>query len=60
MESYTKKDGTLGEYKRVTCVDYHKPGKDICNKLLEIGDAYLKHRTYADNVSTVFPEMMFA
>ena len=44
----------------VTRVDYHKPGKDICNKLLEIGDAYLKHRTYVDNVSTVFPEMMFA
>ena len=50
MESYTKKDGTPGEYKRVTRIDYHEPVKDICKKLLEIGDAYLKHRTYVDNV----------
>ena len=56
MESYTKKDGTPGEYKRVARVDYHEPVKNICKKLLETGDTYLKHRTYVDNVSTVFLE----
>ena len=41
---------------RVARVDYHEPVKNICKKLLETGDTYLKHRTYVDNVSTVFPE----
>ena len=57
---YTKKDGTPGEYKRVTRADYHKPVKDIYKKLLENGDAYHKHRTHVNNVSTVFPEMKSA
>ena len=56
MESYTKKDGTPSEYNRITRVDYHESVKNICKKLLETADAYLKHRTYVDNVSTVFPE----
>ena len=60
MELYTKEDGTPGEYKRVARVDYHEPIKDIYKKLLETGNAYLKHRTYVDNVSTVFPEMKSA
>ena len=54
IESSTKQDGTRGEYKRVTPFDYHEPVKDICKKLLETGDAYLKQRTYVDNVLTVF------
>ena len=57
MESYTKKDGTPSEFKRVSRADYHKPVKDICKKLLGTGDDYLKHRTYIDNVTTAFPEM---
>ena len=54
-ESYTKKDGTVGEYKRITRVDHNEPIKDICNIIMEAGDSYLKHRTYVDNVSATFP-----
>ena len=60
MESYTKKDGTPGTYKRITRIDYHESVKAICKKLSETGDAYLKHRTYVDNASTVFLEMKSA
>ena len=60
MESYTKKDGTPSEYNRITRVDYHESVKNICKKLLETADAYLKHRKYAHNVSTVFPETKYA
>ena len=56
-EPYTKKDGTPGQYQRVTRVDHKEPVKDICQKILDTGNAYLKHRTYVDNVSSVFPEM---
>ena len=56
MESYTKKDGTPSEYNRITRVDYHESVKNIRKKLLETADPYFKHRTYVDNVSTVFPE----
>ena len=55
-ESYTKKDGTLGQYQRVTRVEDQESVKDICQKILDIGNAYLKYRTYVDNVSSVFPE----
>ena len=43
IESYIENNGTPGKYKRVTRVDYYKPVKDIFKKLLETGDAYLKH-----------------
>ena len=56
-EPYTKKDGTPGQYQRVTRVNHKEPVKDICQKILDTGNAYLKHRTYVDNVSSVFPEM---
>ena len=38
-------------------MDHKEPVKDICQKILDTGNAYLKHRTYVDNVSSVFPEM---
>ena len=56
-EPYTKKDGTPGQYQRATRVDHKNAVKDICQKILDTGNAYLKHRTYVDNVSSVFPEM---
>ena len=56
-EPYTKKDVTPGQYQRVTRVDHKKPVKDICQKILDTGNAYLKHRTYVENVPSVFPEM---
>ena len=57
LETYTKKDGTPAEYKRITRVDYVEPVKDICKRVLECGNAYLKHRTYVDNCATTFPLM---
>ena len=39
MELYTKKDGRPGKYKRVNCVDYHKPVNDISKTLFETSDA---------------------
>ena len=37
-----------------------KGTRSLCHKLLATGDANLKHPTYANNVSTVFPEMKSA
>ena len=56
-EPYTKKDGTHGQYQGVTRVDHKEPVKDKCQKILDTGNAYLKHRAYVDNVLSVFPEM---
>ena len=56
-EPYTKKDGTPGQYQRVTRVNHKEPVKDICQKILDTGNAYFKHRTCVDNVSSVFPEI---
>ena len=56
LESYTKRDGTSSEYKRVTRIVYFEPAKDICKQVLESGNTYLKHRTYVDNCSTVFSQ----
>ena len=54
-ESCTKKDGTSAEYKRVTRVDHFESVKNICQLALHSGNQYLKHRTYVDNLSSVFP-----
>ena len=51
------KDGTAGEYKRVTRIDYMEPDKDICKYIMETGNSYLKQRTYVDNVAVTSPEM---
>lgn len=57
LEPYTKKDGTPAEYKRITRVDYVEPVKRICQRIIDSGDEYLKHRTYVDNCASVFPLM---
>ena len=54
---YTKKDGTSVEYKTVTRVNYLEPIKNIYQRVLDSGNAYLKHRTCVDNCSSVFPLM---
>eukprot|EP00111_Clytia_hemisphaerica_P011511 TCONS_00033794-protein len=52
VESYIGKNGNKIEYIRTTRVDLVEP---FVEKLREMGDNYLKHRTYVDNVSSVFP-----
>ena len=39
-----RKDGTLGQYQRVTRVEHQESVKDICQKILNTGIAYLKHQ----------------
>ncbi len=56
-ETYTKRDGTPGTYTRVTRVDHHLPLKEIVQKILTVADAYLKHRTYVDNISSTLPKL---
>ena len=34
-----------------------EPVKNICKRVLECGNVYLKHRTYIDNCATTFPLM---
>ena len=57
LESYTRKDGTPAEYKRVTRVNFLESIKNICQRVLDSGNAYLKHRMYFNNCSSVFPLM---
>ena len=57
LESYTKKDGTAVECKSFTRVDYLEPIKNICERVLDSGNSYLKHITCVDNCSSVFPLM---
>ena len=57
LESYTKKYWTAVEYKNFTRVDYLEPVKNICQRVLDSGNLYLKHRTCVGNCSSVFPLM---
>ena len=54
-ESYLGKEGEPTEYTRTACVDHCEPV--LVNKLLDVSDKYLKHRTYVDNCTSVFPLM---
>lgn len=55
IESYIGKQGNKVEYTRTTRVDMVKPLSTVFEKLRAMGDKYLKHRTYVDNVTSVFP-----
>lgn len=55
IESYIGKNGKRIEYTRTARVDLEEPVAKIVEKLRECGNSYLKHRTYVDNVSSVFP-----
>ena len=55
LETYTKKDDTPAEYKRITCVNYVEPVKDICKLVLECGNAYLKHKHTSITAQQLFP-----
>ena len=54
VESYVGKNGKPTEYNRTARVDLCEPICQLVQKLNDLGDKYLKHRTYVDNVSSVF------
>lgn len=56
-ESYIVKEGKPVEYTRTARVDDTKPVKTLVNLIKDGGKKYLKHRTYVDNCSNVFPLM---
>lgn len=56
-ESYIGKQGTPVEYTRTSRVDETKPVCHIVNLIKDGSTNYLKHRTYVDNCSNVFPLM---
>ena len=56
-ESYTEKEEKHIEYTRATRTDHSEPVNKIVVKLYEVGDKYLKNRTYVDNCNGVFPLM---
>ena len=51
------KKGYPIEYTRTTRVDHNEPVRMLVNRLLDASDKYLKHRTYVDNCTSVFPLM---
>ena len=55
VESYIGKNGKPTEYTRTARVDFCEPVCMLVEKLHGLGDKYLKHRTYVDNVSSIFP-----
>ena len=55
VESYIGKNGKPTEYTRTARVDFCEPVSMLVEKLHGLGDKYLKHRTYVDNVSSIFP-----
>lgn len=57
VESYIGKEGKPVEYTRTARVDDQKPVCHIVNLIKDGSIKYLKHRTYVDNCSNVFPLM---
>ena len=57
QESYIGKEGKPVEYTRTSTVDECKAVNDIVKLILDGGENYLKHRSYVDNCSTIFPLM---
>ena len=56
-ESYIGKEGKPVEHTRTARVDDTKPTKHLVNLIKDGSKKYLKHRTYLDNCSNVFPLM---
>ena len=48
IESYVGKDGKLNEYTRTARVDHFEPVYQLVEKLKDLSDKYLLHRTYVD------------
>ena len=38
----------------ILIINYFEPVKNICQRVLDSGNVYLKYRTYVDNCSSVF------
>ena len=57
VESYIGKKGYPIEYTRTPRVAHSEPVRMLVNRLLDASDKYLKHRTYVDNCTSVFPLM---
>ena len=55
VESYIGKNVKQTEYTRTARVDLSELVFKLVKKRRELGGKYLKHRTYVDNVSSVFP-----
>ena len=55
IESYVGKDRKLNEYTRTACVDHFEPVCLLVEKLKDLSDKYLLHRTYVDNCLSVIP-----
>ena len=55
VESYIRKNGKRIECTRSARVDLSEPFFKLVEKLRELGDNYLKHRTNVNNISSVFP-----
>ena len=55
VESYIGKNGKRIECTRTARVDLSEPFFKLFEKLRELGDNYLKHRTNLNNISSVFP-----
>jgi len=53
-ESYIGKSGKKMEYTRTARVDLCEPVCQLVEKLRDLSEKYLKHRTYADNCTSVF------
>ena len=56
-ESYIGKEGKPVEYSRTARVGECNPVQYLANLIKDGSDKYLKHRTYVNNCSTVFPLM---
>ena len=54
-ESYIGKNGERFEYTRTARVDITEPVHMLVAKLLGLSKKYLRHRTYVDNCTCVFP-----
>ena len=55
VESYVGKDRELNEYTRTARVNYFEPVNLLFNKLKDLSNKHLLHRTYVDICTSVFP-----
>ena len=55
IESYLGKDGKLNEYSRTAHIDHLEPVYLLAEKLKDLSNKSLLHRTYINNCTSVFP-----
>lgn len=57
IETYIGKDGKQHEYTRTARVDHVDPVFKLVEKLKDLSDKYLLHRTYVDNCASIYPTL---